>query len=81
MIAPAACSAVIEFRHEEHLSCEQAAERLADIAFALTVGRSLDLSVEGMRVDLPVADEVRLKRESKANDGRVQVEVVLSWSA
>ena len=72
---------MIEFKHEEQLSREQAAERLADIAFALTVGRTLDLRIEGERVDLPVADDVRLKRESKANGGRVQVEVVLSWSA
>jgi amphi-Trp domain-containing protein len=72
---------VTEFKHEERLSREQAAERLADIAFALTVGRTLDLRIDGERVNLPVADDVRLKRESKANGGRIQVEVVLSWSA
>lgn len=72
---------MIEFKHEKHLSREQAAERLAHIAFALTVGRTLDLRVEGERVTRPVADAVRLKRESKANGGRVQVDVVLSWSA
>jgi hypothetical protein len=42
---------------------------------------TLDLRIDGERVNLPVADDVRLKRESKANGGRIQVEVVLSWSA
>jgi hypothetical protein len=28
-----------------------------------------------------VYDDVRVNREGKANGGRVQVEVVLSWSA
>ena len=72
---------MIEFEHEEQLSREQAAERLADIAFALTAGLTLDLRIDGERVSLPVADDVGLKRESKASGGRVQVEVVLSWSA
>ena len=70
-----------EFKHEERLSREQPAERLADIAYALTVGRTLDLRIDGERVNLPVADDVRLTRESKANGDRIQVEVVLSWSA
>ncbi len=42
-----------EFKHEEHLSREQAAERLADIAFALTAGGTLELRIEGERSTFP----------------------------
>jgi hypothetical protein len=36
-----------EFKHEERLPREQAAERLAEIAFALTVGRTLEVTIAG----------------------------------
>jgi hypothetical protein len=35
--------------HDEHVSREQAAERLADIAYALTAGGTLELRTEAER--------------------------------
>lgn len=70
-----------EFNHEEQVSRRQAAERLADIAYALTAGGTLELRTAGEHVTVPVAEDVLLKRESRWNGERVEVEVVLSWSA
>jgi amphi-Trp domain-containing protein len=69
------------FALEERLSPREAAERLADIAYALTAGGTLELRAGDEQVRVPIAAEVRLKRESKANGDRVEVEVWLSWSA
>jgi amphi-Trp domain-containing protein len=69
------------FKHEERVSRQQAAERLADIAYALTAGGTLELRTKGEQVRVGVADEVLLKRESRTNGDRVEVEVELSWSA
>jgi amphi-Trp domain-containing protein len=72
---------VTEFNHEEHLSRRQAAERLADIAYALTAGGTLELRTSGEHVRVPVAEDMLLKRESRSNGEHVEVQVVLSWSA
>ena len=69
------------FKHEERLSRQQAAERLADIAFALIAGGTLELRAEGEQLRVPVAGEILLTRESKSSGDRVEVEVGLSWSA
>ena len=68
-----------DFKHEEHLSRQQAAERLADIAYALTAGGTLELRADGEEVRIPVGGDVTLKRASKSNGERVEVEVGLSW--
>ena len=52
-----------------------------DVAYALTAGGTLELSANGVRVSVPVADAVLLRRESRPDGDRVTVEVVLSWSA
>jgi amphi-Trp domain-containing protein len=70
-----------EFEHEEHLSRQQAAERLVDIAYALTAGVTLELTREQERVNVPVNDEVVLRRSTTSDGDRVDVEVQLSWSA
>ena len=70
-----------EFIHEEQVSREQAAERLADIAYALTAGGTLQLRSDGAQVSVPVAGEVILKRTSTMQGDRVEVHVELSWSA
>jgi amphi-Trp domain-containing protein len=72
---------VTEFDHEERVSRQQAAERLADIAFALTAGGTLELRTAGEHVRVPVAQDVRLKRASRSNGEHIEVEVVLSWFA
>ena len=70
-----------EFRNEEQVSRQQAAERLADIAYALTAGGTLELRTGGARVSIPVADEVLLTRESRSQGDRVEVHFELRWSA
>jgi hypothetical protein len=55
-----------------------AAERVTDLAYALTTG--------GMKLDgdkagtVPVADQVVLRRESRSSGGGVQLGIELSWS-
>ena len=70
-----------EFNHEERLSRQTAAERLADIAYALTVGGTLEVRTGGERVQVPVAEKVLLTRVSRTNGDRIVVEVRLTWSA
>ena len=69
---------ISEFRHkgEERLSRQQAAERLIDLAYALTTGGPLRLDGD----QVTVADEVVLKREGNSKDDRVRLEIELSWS-
>ncbi len=67
------------FKHEERVSRRQAAERLADIAFALTAGETLELRAGGERLRVRVADEVILTRQGKTTGDHVSVEVELSW--
>ena len=69
------------FKHEERLSRRQAAERLADIAFALTAGETLELRAGGERLRVQVADELLLRRRGKATGDQVSVELELSWLA
>jgi amphi-Trp domain-containing protein len=72
---------VTGFKHEERVSRQQAAERLVDIAYALTSGGTLALRAAGEQRTVRVADEVLLKRQSKTDGDRVEVEVQLTWSA
>jgi amphi-Trp domain-containing protein len=69
-----------EFEHDEQISRQQAAERLVDIAYALTGGAMLELRTHDEHVDVPIADEVRMTRRSTSNGERVVVEIELSWS-
>jgi amphi-Trp domain-containing protein len=69
------------FKHEERVSRREAAERLADIAFALTAGETLELRAGGERLRVQVADEVLLRRRGKATGDQVSVELELSWLA
>ena len=70
-----------DFTYEERLSRQQAAERLVDIAYALTAGATLELRTNGARVNVPVADDVVLKRTSTADGERVDVHIQLRWRA
>jgi len=73
-------SSTPEFTHEEHLTRQQAAERLVDIAYALTAGVTLELRTHGEHVNVPVADELVLERTSTTDGERVDVHIRLSWS-
>lgn len=72
-----------DFKHKEaeRLSRQQAAERLVDIAYALTAGGQLELSAAGRRVSVPLADELVLERELKSKGGQLELELELSWSS
>lgn len=62
------------------MSRQQAAERLADVAYAFSGGVPLELSVEGEWVSVPVADDMAMEREIKSKGGRVELDLEVSWS-
>lgn len=68
-----------DVKRKEQISRQQAAERLTDVAYALTAGGRLKLDADE-DVTVPVADQVILKRESKSNGDWVEIDLVLSWS-
>ena len=72
-----------DFKHKEaeRVSRQQAAERLIDIAYALTGGGPLELTAAGRRISVPVAGELLLERELKSKGGEVELEVELTWTA
>jgi amphi-Trp domain-containing protein len=71
-----------DFKHkdEEQVSRQQAAERLVDIAYALTAGRPLELNTAGRRITVPIANELRLGRKLKSEGDRVELELDLTWA-
>jgi amphi-Trp domain-containing protein len=72
---------VTDFNHEERISRRQAADRLADIAYALTAGGTLQVRVGGERLSVRVVDDVLLKWQGKATGDQLLVELELSWLA
>jgi amphi-Trp domain-containing protein len=70
-----------DFKQEERLSRQRAAERLIDIAYGLTAGGRLELCAGGRRITVPVGNELLLERELKSRGERVTLELELSWSA
>jgi amphi-Trp domain-containing protein len=64
-------------RGMNRLSRQQAAERLTDIAYALTTGGRFKLGDE--EVSIPAAHDVALRYGTKSEDGRVELEIGLSW--
>jgi amphi-Trp domain-containing protein len=69
-----------DYSDEEHLSRREAAERLTDIAYGLTSGGPIELTIHGCSVKLPVGEDLVLKRESGSNQGRTRLHLELSWS-
>ena len=69
-----------DFKDEERLSRRQTAERLVDVAYALTAGLPLELNVGGRRITVPTGDELRLGRKLKSEGGRVELELDLTWA-
>ena len=68
------------YSDEVRLSRREAAERLTDIAYGLTSGGPIELTINGRSVKLPVGEDLVLKRESESNQGRARLELELSWS-
>jgi len=65
-------------RGRSRLSRQKAAERLTDIAYALTTGGRVKLG-DDEEVSIPAADHVAVKYATKSEDGRVELEIELSW--
>ena len=70
-----------EFKQDERLSRQQAAERLIDIAYALTAGGPLELIAAGRRITVPIEKELRLERCLSSNGDQIELELQLSWPA
>jgi hypothetical protein len=70
-----------EFQHEERLPRRLAAELLTDVAYALTVGDTLEVRTSSRNVTVPVGDTVLMTRGSRADGELVEVEVRVRWSA
>ena len=70
-----------EFQHEERLPRRRAAELLTDVAYALTVGDTLEVRTSSRNVTVPVGDTVLVTRGSRADGELVEVEVRVRWSA
>jgi len=71
-----------DFKHSdrERLAPSRAAERLVDLAYALTVGGSMEIHVDGERVSVPLAREIVLESASESNGREVKLELALTWS-
>lgn len=67
------------YKEKERRSRQQAAERLTDIAYALTAGGRLKLDGDA-EVKVPEVGPVVLKGESRSRGGRVALGIELSWS-
>lgn len=65
-------------RSKNRLSREKAAERLTDIAYALTTGGRLKLG-DDEEVSIPATDHVALQCATKSEGGRVELGIELSW--
>ena len=70
-----------DFKQEERLSRQRAAERLIDIAYALTAGGPLELRAAGRRMTAPVGNELHLERALKWEADRVELVLGLTWSS
>jgi amphi-Trp domain-containing protein len=69
-----------EVKETEHISRQHAAERLTDVAYALSAGGTVEFLIAGERVSLPIGDGVSLKRELKSNGTQIELGLELSWS-
>jgi amphi-Trp domain-containing protein len=70
----------LEHKETEHVPRQRAAERLTDIADALSAGGRFEFTVNGEQISIPIADGVRLKRELTLAHGHVDLELKLRWS-
>jgi amphi-Trp domain-containing protein len=70
----------LEHKETEHVTRQVAAERLTDIAYALSTGGQFNFTMNGEQLSVPIGDGVRLKRELRLTDRHVELELELSWS-
>jgi amphi-Trp domain-containing protein len=70
----------LEHKETEHVPRQAAAQRLTDIADALSTGGRFEFTLNGEQLSIPIGDGVRLKRELTLTDGHVELELELRWS-
>lgn len=68
-------------RENERLSRRQVAERLVDLAYVLTTGGALDVSIRGEPASVAVPDHLTFARASGSEGDLVRVGLELSWSS
>jgi hypothetical protein len=78
MRRPARQMSATDPKDGEPVTRREAAERLTDLAYALTVGGPFTVEDEEMAGQVP--DELVMKRKSTAEDDRVALRLELSWS-
>jgi hypothetical protein len=67
------------FKHAERMSRRQVAERLTDVAYALVVRSPAALQIDGQRVMVPDAEELLVQWDVGFADGRLQLQMEMSW--
>jgi amphi-Trp domain-containing protein len=72
---------VTDFKYKvsRHVTRQQAAELLMDLAYELAAGAPLEFRLDGQRVSIPLAEELLLARASHSDGHRVALELQLSW--
>ena len=70
-----------DFEHEEQVTRVEAAQRLVDIAYALTGGDTFELRHEGAHITVPVSDDVVLVHRTTSTGDEIEVDVLVTWSA
>jgi len=70
----------VEVKHEETLTRDEAARRLAALAAALSDGDDVELALGASTVKVHVPDEVRVEVELEIDGDEVELEVELKWS-
>lgn len=71
--------ALLETETEEKLRREEAAERLRQLADALSRHNSVEFTREGMRYTVKVPDQVEYSLEIEITDEGGEIEVELKW--
>jgi len=71
--------ALIEHSSQERMRREEAAQRLRDLADELSRQNEVSFVKEGMRVTVPVPDEVVLHVEVEAGGDENEIEIEITW--
>ena len=70
---------IIKIESTETLSREQAAARLRALADEIASHNEVELDLDGKRLRIHVADEVRLDLEVEVGDDETELEIELKW--
>jgi amphi-Trp domain-containing protein len=71
----------VNFKHKrkEHVSRDEAAQRLIALGQALASGGLLDIGADGEKHLVTVADDLRWEYDTKAKAEHVEIELELRW--